>query len=415
MTHLIQLPDHQGDWLLLFLESSLLLGLCLGYYQTILLPSRKWVLSRVFLLTAPVISLLLPLLNWEMVVGAESVLIQTFSLDPFLIRPVPSENAAADINWIGLVYGLGVGLLLARLLIHLWKIYRLTRHFPRDSRKLYTLILVDGHIPTSSFGRYIFWSPDENWSSQQTDQVLAHEICHVRQRHSLDLIFLECLMALAWFQPLLWLFRRVAAQNHEFLADQAALKHTDPKTYAHMLLAEVFGQSPSLVHSFFQSPISKRINMLHPISGLKKARLRAWFALPVLALGLIAVSCTMTDPVAATDTEIELAQVDPISSKSQDHTEVEHLPEPLNMVPLQKAIGYPKSAYKNNIEGMVVLRILVGTEGEYIRHELANDAPEVLVDAVEKSIKQIKFKPAQHKGEAVKCWVNIPFNFRLIE
>lgn len=410
MTQLIQLPDSQAEYLLYFFGSSLLMGLVLLYFRVMLLPSRNWVFNRFFLLAAPLSCLLLPLFKWSLLFDTSSGLIPLLKLEGIPIQAYSPSVDSLEVNWIGLIYGAGLGILLGRLIFRLIKIRQLIRHFPRQQKAGYTLVNVSEQIPTSSFGRYIFWSPRKDWSAIQRKQVLAHEICHVRQRHSIDLIFLECLMIVAWFQPLLWVFRRVAGQNHEFLADQAALKQTDPKTYAHMLLAEVFGRPLSLVHSFFQSPISKRIKMLKPISGLPKARFRTWLTMPLLLIGMIAVSCTMTEPEGS---ELVLSQQDASAPSLKE--EVEHIAVPLNMAELQKAIGYPKAAHDSKIEGMVALRVLVDTEGEYLRHEVVNEAPEVLIDAVEKAISQLKFKPSMDKGVAVKSWVTIPFTFKLTD
>lgn len=410
MINLIQLPEYQEEWLIYFLESSLLMGLALIYFRVMLLPARNWVVNRIYLLAAPLIGMLLPLINWATLIGGSSEFIPTITLEGLDIIALGQTTYSTAFDWLAMIYAVGVGILLLRMLIHLTKIYQLTRHFRRHKRDGYTLVEVSADISTSSFGPYIFWSPKADWNPQQLDQVLAHEICHVRQRHTADLIFMECLMIVAWFQPLLWLYRSAIRQNHEFLADQAAMKQTDPKTYAHMLLAEVFGQPLSLVHSFFHSPISKRIKMLHPTSGLRKARFKAWLAMPILALGMIAVSCTVEEPAAVASTVIKN------SPQSSEAAMLDDQPKPLNMVELQKTIGYPQSARDAGTEGLVVLRILVDTDGSYLRHEVVkgNDLP-VLVDAIEAEIKGIKFNPAKKEGEQVQAWVNIPFNFKLID
>lgn len=116
------------------------------------------------------------------------------------------------------------------------------------------------------------------------------------------------------------------------------------------------------------------------------------------------VSCAQTStPAPGSEPELEA------------HVEVDTPPVPLNMADIQREIGYPKDAREQGIQGMVVLRILVGTDGTYIRHELVNQADESLVQAVEAKVASLMFTPAQSDGSPVKFWVNVPFGFKITE
>ena len=89
-------------------------------------------------------------------------------------------------------------------------------------------------------------------------------------------------------------------------------------------------------------------------------------------------------------------------------------PKPLNMREVQKVIGYPKIAREAGIEGSVVARILVDTDGSYIRHEIVHASHPVLEGVVEQHLSLLQFNPAVKDGKAVKFWVNLPFNFKLL-
>ncbi|MEM6629011.1 MAG: TonB family protein [Bacteroidota bacterium] len=93
---------------------------------------------------------------------------------------------------------------------------------------------------------------------------------------------------------------------------------------------------------------------------------------------------------------------------------VDQEPKPENMRAVQMKIGYPQIARAAGIEGTVVLRILVGEKGQYIRHVVLNSAHAVLDRAVVQYVEELSFTPAQKDGEAVKFWVNLPFTFKLI-
>lgn len=91
--------------------------------------------------------------------------------------------------------------------------------------------------------------------------------------------------------------------------------------------------------------------------------------------------------------------------------EVDEPPKPLNMEEILEAIVFPEEMEATGENGRVILRILVGTDGSYQRHEVMTSTNEAMAQAVEAQITQLKFEPATKDGEAVKFWVNIPFNF----
>ncbi|MEL7532700.1 MAG: energy transducer TonB, partial [Bacteroidota bacterium] len=96
-------------------------------------------------------------------------------------------------------------------------------------------------------------------------------------------------------------------------------------------------------------------------------------------------------------------------------TEVDVEPKPLNMIDVQKNIGYPKAARDNDIQGLVIAKVLVSKEGEYISNTIINSPDPVLTKAVQVQIEELRFEPAKKDGKAVQFYVNIPFNFKLID
>ncbi|MEL6191455.1 MAG: TonB family protein [Bacteroidota bacterium] len=97
-----------------------------------------------------------------------------------------------------------------------------------------------------------------------------------------------------------------------------------------------------------------------------------------------------------------------------EYFELDQEPEPLNMGEVQMSIGYPKEAMDNNIQGVVVMRVLVGEEGEYIKHEVIQEESPILMEAINEQIENLKFNPGIKDGKSVSAWVNIPFNFKLL-
>lgn len=94
---------------------------------------------------------------------------------------------------------------------------------------------------------------------------------------------------------------------------------------------------------------------------------------------------------------------------------VDEEPKPLNMAEIQAEIGYPEAAVDSNFQGQVIMRVLVDESGNYLKHKVVKGIHPLLSDAVAAQIVDLTFSPAMHGGKALKFWVNIPFNFRMVE
>lgn len=92
---------------------------------------------------------------------------------------------------------------------------------------------------------------------------------------------------------------------------------------------------------------------------------------------------------------------------------VEKDPQPVNLGDLKKLIGYPSSAREMGISGKVTIRILVNAEGKYEKHQVIRSPHQVLTDACVAQIKNLQFTPGIQGGKPIKCWVNVPFDFKL--
>lgn len=93
---------------------------------------------------------------------------------------------------------------------------------------------------------------------------------------------------------------------------------------------------------------------------------------------------------------------------------VEKEPAPVNMDNIRKLIGYPPTAKEAEIEGKVIVRILVSKEGKYQRHIVVKNPHAILTKAVEAQLKNLEFTPGIQAGKPIKVWVTIPFDFKLL-
>lgn len=89
-------------------------------------------------------------------------------------------------------------------------------------------------------------------------------------------------------------------------------------------------------------------------------------------------------------------------------------PVPVNMKKVWSQAKYPRILSQNGEEGIVVMRILIDEEGNYVKHKVLNSAHPLFTQEVEKLVDQLRFTPAIQGGKGIKFWVNLPFRFSLV-
>ena len=161
------------------------------------------------------------------------------------------------------LYILGVILFTMRFIYGLRSIYRLWRSGEKVDNEGFTLVLSDKyHLPFSFLNCvYLHRSFLENESIRE---ILDHEMVHVQSRHTLDVLFLEVLSIVFWWNPIIYLYQRELRQTHEYVADAYASQHTYKRNYGHILLGPCSsGIEHGLTNQFFNSHLKKRIAMLY--------------------------------------------------------------------------------------------------------------------------------------------------------
>ncbi len=268
----------RSEFLFYLLESSAALAVFYGLYRLLLHRETFFAFNRAFILGAVGLSLLLPLVDIPVpflkATGA-SVPVVMLGLSPEM--PLPASSPVVSpvgqvgglvnyISWAELafeIYLAVTGLLLCRLLLWLWKLYRLIGSLPAEPYEGYYLIKTGGKLPTFSFFHWLFWDETRPLSGEGTKQVMRHELTHIRQRHTLDVLFLEIVSIACWFNPVIYLFKRQLQAVHEYLADREASQKGSRTEYVQLVATQVLYQTnPALVQPFNQPQLKNRIAML---------------------------------------------------------------------------------------------------------------------------------------------------------
>ena len=147
------------------------------------------------------------------------------------------------------------------------------------------LVLTNDNDATHSFMKYIFIDKDKFEQGAIEKEILQHELTHVNQKHSIDILMVELIMVFAWINPLLYLYRKAILLNHEYLADEAVVStFNDAKSYQLLLFSKVSQTNNLVLSSPFNYLITKkRLIMMTRKTSQKVAILKQIALIPLIA------------------------------------------------------------------------------------------------------------------------------------
>ncbi|MDG5490340.1 energy transducer TonB [Psychroserpens sp. SPM9] len=286
-------------------------------------------LNRVYLLGTAVLSVVIPFIKIEQI---KEVVAKDFAIRlPEVIIGNPAENISTidpqiamqvGINldpepvsiWrIILISGMCVATLL--LLIKITKLFWLASKHPKRWKGNILIINLINSTKAFSFFHYIFLGGQLNLQEKST--ILEHEIVHVKQKHTLDLLFFELFRIAFWFNPLVYLYQNRIATLHEYIADAKAVKNHNKADYYDNLLAQVFETEQfSFVNPFFkQSLIKKRILMLSKSKSKQIHSIKYALLLPLVFAMLIYTSSYAQEKVESITETITVTDLQELTDK----------------------------------------------------------------------------------------------------
>jgi len=277
------------NWLYI-LEANVYLSLFYALYRIFLHQETFYSLNRCYLICSTVIAFVLPLCQVSILGNLKRMPTNLVAVDmKSNLLPVTSVSNPDLLTQL-LKYGyLSItATLLLSLLFNLYKLVRL--YFKAQTQRKGKVIFasLEGQSTPFSFFNLLFIQP--NIGEKAT--IIRHEMVHIRQKHSFDIVFFEIVRALNWINPLSWIVLNDIKLVHEYIADQATLNADLPKhDYAMFLINNSFGPIQSqLSNQIFNPPIlKKRIQMLNKEKSPERAKLRLLLAVP-LVTGMLCVS-----------------------------------------------------------------------------------------------------------------------------
>lgn len=411
-------------------------------------------LRRMILLSMIVISVLYPLTDVSDYIRQNKTLSEAATAYVNWIPNIemanpPEEELPTPINW-GKVLSLSYLTICAILLFNfsiqflrlIWLRMTSTPHI-YNGIKIYQLESNDAPF---SFFHWIFLNPS-NHSEKEINEIITHELAHVEQHHTLDVIMSELFTILCWINPMVWILRSEIRTNLEFLADNHVVdRGHDPKSYQYHLLK--LAHQPiknNLTNRLAVSPLKKRIIMMNRNQSPKIKLVTYTLLLPVTLLFIGANSAPSIAEVPTVVNEmlgnIKTIQIDEIvvmaySQHPFDPSKHKKLPEPIDrpqnpspdvnlvaqypggnyemMMYLVRTVKYPTQMADKNETGRVYCSFTVKPDGSVVDKKIVSSTADLFSTEVMRVINNMPnwtASKSNQKGESIEYIV--PFTFRL--
>ncbi|WP_394973625.1 M56 family metallopeptidase [uncultured Croceitalea sp.] len=311
--------------LIYLLKSAACMAIFLLFYKLLLEKENMHIFKRFYLMLALVASFVIP--NLVFIEYVEPVLTTNSNTNTFIQTSTltVTETPARDIdviNWSLIawsIYSIGFVIFGIRFLKNLFQILNRIRRNTKVKQGFNIRVLLLEQLPPHTFFKYIFLNKEKFETNTIPKEVLLHEEVHAKQRHSLDVVFIELLQVILWFNPLLYFFKKCIKLNHEFLADSAVIKKTiSPSNYQNTLLSYLSQdslekyQSVKMANAINYSSIKKRFKVMKTQTSKKAILLRTLLILPLLAAMLYGFSETETKVVEKVNLKEELGKINPL-------------------------------------------------------------------------------------------------------
>ena len=275
------------------IKSTLSLIVLISVYFLILENEKMAVFNRFYLLFSILFSFSVPFITIEVLATPSNVILQEA-----VFRPENSVVTIADeainyyqiIGWI--VYGIGASFFLFRFVKNINDITSRIKRNPIVKYNNSKLVLVDEKILPHTFLNTIFINKSDYENRNIEDELYTHELTHVTQKHTLDVLFIEIIKCFFWFNPILIFYKKAIQLNHEFLADEKVVNsYNNIPVYQSLLLSKANEKQPYYLASNLNYLVTKkRLIMMSKKTPISIAILKKVALTPVIA-GLIFFMC----------------------------------------------------------------------------------------------------------------------------
>lgn len=377
------------------------------------------------------------------------------NIDILVETEIVKDNSLSFMSFVALIYIIGVIFSFMKMLFNIHKIHKMKvgkKSEIIDNVNIY--YTGESHIPFSFFNDIFIGtsviSPTDNVLSEPVEGsvnplVLKHEMSHVKNYHSIDVVMMEIMVSLQWFNPFIRMMKKELQSIHEYIADNEVIEDKINKSNYMMLLLQqcTADNINGIANNFSFLLTKKRISMIANKQKSKRMLLRLLLTLPVF--GMLIMLNTGCDNVKSNDDKIANAEKNAQDSKLYRNESVDNpvnettsldihtnqsvtdtIYNNIEIMPefpggfselrnfLTSNVNYPESAKTNNIEGRTLVSFVVEKDGSITDIEvLRGFDKDCDAEAVRVVSTMPKWKPGVKDGETVRCRFTLPFTFKI--
>ena len=406
-------------------------------YSAFLSKDTLYTRNRVFILISVITSFLLPAVTIYLsrplnIPFFGKILSEVFITgnENGIITPAQDETGFKMLDTLVAIYFAGVAIFGLKLAIDFSELVLLI--IRKRTRK--DKIIRFHRLNTAGFSAMGRIFVNSKLTPEETEEILKHEQNHLDKHHFADIILIEIVMVIQWFNPVIHLFNISLRTIHEYQADEGCLNSgITVINYQKLLFNQVFRSRVFNITNSFSNPtlIKKRMIMMTKKRSRSLANLKLLIVLPVIAIVMIVFSSCRDKSISEAGLTEEIAPPPPPppppspaavgdSTKIPPFLEVDVLPkfkggdhELLKWI--SEHTTYPETAKANGIQGRVVIRFAVDTDG---RPKMASILKGVDPELDAEALRVVQSLPAFETpglidGKPVPVWFSVPITFTL--
>ena len=384
--------------------------------------------QRMYLLTSSLIVLIFPLIN----IPVSDPLMSEYIIDPVYIlsngnRDVKGLSYLTDLNFQLLFYFSISFVYLAVLILNVNRVLKIKKQSSLvDKNQVYSTYITSNLDSPFSFGKALFIP--QIFEGEEREMIIKHEVSHIIRNHTLDILLLNLITAIQWFNPFVYLIKRKLVEVHEYQADMDVLKcGANIIKYRELLLLSQFGVAPVISNSFHKSLTFKRFikmeNLKQSKAGMSAVAL---FAAAILLLFSVTSFSKSVIPdsssgiPAIVSDQLFLTQK-PDSVKTLPYDMVEVKPKfqggdgPTKFAKwISENIVFPEKAKKDSVQGRVIVQFIVDEFGKVGNVKILRGLTKETDAEVFRVVSQSPvWEPGVIKGKKAKVQFNLPVAFAL--
>lgn len=282
------------------------------------------------------------------------------------------------------------------------------------------IILPEGQAAFSFFNNLFI---PAQLNREDRHKVFEHEKIHICQLHSMDLFIAEIICISNWFNPLVWIFKSIISQNHEYIADRQVIRRFHTGSYLELLIRQTFKGAFYFTNYFSSSNLKKTIMMTK-----KQSRKYLVFIFIPITTILIAILYGFTcNPIDLQTPNPQIAApsgssflIPAIPAIEKDSSAVFQVVEEMPVFPgniyqwIAKNVKYPAIAIKNGIQGKVYVQFIIEKDGSITDIKIQKGIdPSLDKEALRVVETMPAWKPGKQRGQVVRVAYTLPIYFML--